>query len=346
MKPSSLLPTLTHLVELKRPAMVWGAPGVGKSDVIRQVVKGLDAKYQAKHAASKVKTKYKPFELRDVRLSMLDPVDLKGFPSISPSGKQMTWLQPDFLPTEGSGILFLDEINSAPQAVQAPAYQLTQDRKLGDYTLPEGWSIVAAGNRAGDRSIVHAMSSALASRFIHLDFEINNDDWNVWAQDNDIELDVRAFMHFRPALLHSFDPATNPRSFPCPRSWQFVSDIYKSNLRPDEELELITGTIGKEACMEFAGFVRQIKDLPTVDQVLLDPEGTKMPSSPAAQHAMVTALDTKATKSNLDRIMKYISRMSVEFQTVFVRSAIRRDSTLTGTKAYMDWGIKNKSVLM
>ena len=328
MKPSSIRAALPKLIAKQRPVMLWGAPGVGKSDVIKQIAE--DSK----------------LELRDVRLSLLDPIDLKGFPTIDTVKKQMSWLPADFLPKKGKGILFLDEINAAPQSVQAAAYQLVLNRKIGEYKLPDGWAVMAAGNRASDRSVVHAMPAALANRFVHLDFDINVDDWSHWAMDNDIHTDLRAFIRFRPNLLHCFDSATNPRAFPSPRSWAFVNDIYKDNHSADDEYELVKGTVGEGAAAEFSGFVRQIKDLPTIDQVLLDPDGTKVPSSPAAMYAMATALDAKTTTANIARVMKYTARLPVEFQVVFVRSAIRRDSKLTGTKSYMDWAITNQSVLL
>ena len=328
MKPSSLRSALPKLLAKQRPVFLWGAPGVGKSDVIKQIAE--DHK----------------LELRDVRLSLLDPIDLKGFPTIDSVKKQMSWLPADFLPKKGKGLLFLDEMNSAPQSVQAAAYQLVLNRKIGEYKLPDGWSVMAAGNRASDRSVVHAMPAALANRFVHLDFDINVDDWSHWAMENELHTDLRAFIRFRPNLLHCFDSAANPRAFPSPRSWAFVNDIYKDSHSADDEYELIKGTVGEGAAAEFSGFVRQIKDLPTIDQVLLDPDGTKVPTSPAGMYAMATALDSKATTANIARIMKYTDRMPVEFQVVFVRSAIRRDGKLTGTKSYMDWGIRNQNVLL
>lgn len=328
MKPSSIRAALPKLIAKQRPVFLWGAPGVGKSDVIRQIAE--DHK----------------LELRDVRLSLLDPIDLKGFPTIDAVKKQMSWLPADFLPKKGKGLLFLDEMNSAPQSVQAAAYQLVLNRKIGEYKLPDGWSVMAAGNRASDRSVVHAMPAALANRFVHLDFDINVDDWSHWAMDNDVHTDLRAFIRFRPNLLHYFDSASNPRAFPSPRSWAFVNDIYKDSHSADDEYELIKGTVGEGAAAEFSGFVRQIKDLPTIDQVLLDPDGTKVPTSPAGMYAMATALDAKTTTNNIGRVMKYTDRLPVEFQVVFVRSAIRRDSKLTGTKEYMAWGIKNQNVLL
>lgn len=326
MKPSSIRKSLNHLIAVQRPAFIWGPPGVGKSDVVAQVA-----------ADSKL-------ELRDVRLSLLDPTDLKGFPVPDMTKKLMRWLPADFLPTKGSGLLFLDEMNQAAQAVQGAAYQLILNRKIGDYKLPDGWSVVAAGNRTSDRSIAHAMPAALANRFVHLDFDINVEEWNVWAMNNEIHTDLRAFIKFRPNLLHSFDPATNPRAFPSPRSWSFVNDVYKSGLSQDEEFELFKGTVGEGASAEFSGFVRLIKDLPTVDQILVNPDSAKVPDEPAARFAIATALDAKASSGNFDRIMKYVERLPTEFQVVFMRGAITRDSKLSGVKGYMDWAVKNQGV--
>ena len=316
------------MITEKAPVFIWGAPGVGKSDVVSQVAEEMK------------------LELRDVRLSLLDPIDLKGFPTIDTTKKQMKWLPADFLPTKGKGVLFLDELNAAPQSVQAAAYQLILNRKIGEYKLPDGWSVLAAGNRASDRSVVHAMPAALANRFVHIDFEISVDDWNFWAMDNEVHDDLRAFIQFRPNLLHSFDSANNPRAFPSPRSWSFVNKQYKKNLPQDIEYELVKGTVGEGAAAEFSGFVRLIKDLPNVNQVLIDPDSVKVPANPAAMYAMVTSLDSKATTINLARIMQYTDRLPVEFQAVFVRSATRRDSKLTGTKSYMNWCVKNQNVLL
>jgi ATPase family associated with various cellular activities (AAA) len=328
MKPSSVRTALGYLIAKQRPAFLWGPPGVGKSDVVKQVAE--DCK----------------LELRDVRLSLLDPIDLKGFPVVDSAKKKMSWLPPDFLPSSGKGLLFLDEMNAAPQSVQAASYQLILNRRIGEYRLPAGWSVLAAGNRSSDRSVVHAMPAALANRFIHLDFDVSVDDWNAWAMKNGMHSDLRAFIRFRPALLHSFDSAANPRAFPSPRSWAFVNSLYKSGLTQDEEFELVKGTVGEGASAEFSGFVRLIKDLPSVDEVLLDPEKTRLPENPAAMYALTTAIDAKTTVSNMADVMRYIMRMPAEFQVLFMRSVGRRDAKLHSTRVFSDWAVKNQSVLV
>ncbi|MCW8986057.1 MAG: MoxR family ATPase, partial [Gammaproteobacteria bacterium] len=147
------------------PVMLWGAPGVGKSQIISQIAKRHNA------------------PLIDIRLSQMEPSDLRGIPFRD--GDRVEWAIPSMLPnaeTHGpEGILFLDEITSAPPSVSAAAYQLILDRKLGDYEVPKGWAIFAAGNRQGDRGVTYTMPAPLANRFSHFDFEVNVDDWVAWA---------------------------------------------------------------------------------------------------------------------------------------------------------------------
>ena len=330
MKPSSVTAALRHLIKCQRPAFIWGPPGAGKSDVVRSVASDLD------------------LELKDVRLNLMDPVDLKGFPVLRGTGKnqQMAFAAPEFLPTKGRGILFLDEMNSAPQSVQAAAYQLILNRELGEYKLPPGWSVLAAGNRAGDRAVVHSMPSALANRFIHIDFDVDADDWFDWATSAGISPMTRAFIKFRPALLHSFDATKNERAFPTPRSWTFVDNVVQSSLPVNIEFELIEGTVGKGAAAEYLAFTQLAKDLPTTNEIVMSPDTAPVPSTPAARYAVCTMLDQVATPASIGRLLTYISRMPVEFQVVFIRSVIRANRTIASTKEYIAWCTKNKKVLL
>lgn len=190
------------------------------------------------------------------------------------------------------------------------------------------------------------MPSALANRFVHIDFEVDMEDWYTWATLNGISDITRAFIRFRPNLLHSFDPAANERAFPTPRSWAFVDDVTQSNLDHDTEYELICGTVGKGAGAEYLAFSRLAKELPSSDEILLTPDSAPVPESPAAQYAVCAMLDQKATKSNLGRLISYVSRMSAEYEVLFMRSAVMRDRTLVQSKDYVSWAIKNQDVVL
>ena len=329
---------MKHLIKKQRPLFIWGPPGAGKSEVVASVCDELG------------------LELRDVRLNMMDPVDLKGFPMVNEidvtvgrkkiKSKQMDFAIPSFLPTSGKGFLFLDEMNSAPMSVQAAAYQLILNRGLGDYVLPEGWSIGAAGNRAGDRAVVHTMPSALANRFVHIDFDVDVDDWYTWATEKGVSDITRAFIKFRPNLLHSFDPTKNERAFPTPRSWVFCDDIIQSKLSAETEFELIKGTVGEGAAAEYLSFTRLAQELPSDAEILMNPDTAPVPESPAAQYAVCTMLDRKATPNSFGRLMTYIERLPIEFQVLFVRSAALANRTITSTKDYTAWVTKHQNVLL
>ena len=203
------------------PVMLWGPPGVGKSQIV--------AKIALQHGVP----------LIDIRLSQMEPTDLRGIPFRN--GQLVEWSIPSVLPDAErhgpAGILFLDEITSAPPTVSAAAYQLILDRRLGEYQVPEGWVIFAAGNRQGDRGVTYAMPAPLANRFTHYEVEVNLDDWIVWANSVDIDTRVIAFLRFRPDLLFSFDPAHTPIAFPSPRSWEYAHRA----LQKFDKTELLAG---------------------------------------------------------------------------------------------------------
>ena len=327
MKPTQIKSSLTTAIKAKRPCFIWGAPGVGKSQVVAQVA-----------AESEL-------ELTDVRAVLLDPVDLRGLPHINGEGKAH-WATPAFLPQKGKGILFLDELNAAPLLVQAACYQLILDRKLGEYELPKGWSVFAAGNRETDKAVTFRMPSALANRFIHLNFDVDLEDWVTWALSADIRIEVIAFIRFRPALLHQFDPTKNEKTFPSPRTWEYVSDILKSNPPEDIEFELIAGTVGEAAAAEFMGFMKIYRDLPDPDAILIDPKGSPVPDDPATQYAICGALSRKASVSNFGRVLEYGQRLPIEFSVLLVRDSVRRTLELTKTRAFIKWSTDNSEILI
>jgi hypothetical protein len=273
------------------------------------------------------------------------PSICEDFPtSINNTG--LAGARPIFLPREGRGVLFLDELNAAPPLVQAACYQLVLDRRLGEYRLPDGWSIVAAGNRETDRAITHRMPSALANRFVHLYFDVDEKDWLAWAQSNSIAPEVIAFLRFRPNLLHAFDPEKDDKAFPTPRSWDFLSRIMNSCPDPFPELELIAGVVGEGAASEFCGFLRIFRDLPDPKTILAAPETAEVPEDPATLYAVCELMSSKTDMENLPKVMTYAKRLPPEFSVLLVRDAARANSDIVGTPAFNEWAVAHADVLL
>jgi hypothetical protein len=324
MKASVIYRALRALVAAKQPVFIWGGPGIGKSAIVRHL------------AADSA------LPLQDVRALLLDPVDLRGLPFLGQDGRSK-WATPEFLPQGGSGILFLDELNAAPAMVQAGCYQLVLDRKLGEYTLPEGWAIIAAGNRDSDRAVTTRMPTPLRNRFVHLEFEVDLQDWSEWAIEAGIRPEVIAFLRFRQELLSAFDRDAN--AFPSPRSWEFVSRILDATPDQSVEHELFSGAVGSGAATEFSAFLKTFRELPNIDAILLNPLKEPVPENAAAQYAVASALAHCATDTNFDRICTYLGRMPTEFSVLCVRDASLRQPAVQHTPAFTKWATTNHHVL-
>ena len=263
------------------PVMLWGPPGVGKSQMVAHIAE--------KHGVSAI----------DIRLSQLEPSDLRGIPFRV--GEHVEWAIPAMLPNVEShgekGILFLDEINAAPPSVSAAAYQLILDRKLGDYEVPEGWAIFAAGNRQGDRGVTYTMPAPLANRLSHFDVDVNLDDWVLWAYRNNIDERVIAFLRFRPELLFDFDPAHNPVAFPSPRSWEFAHrSLKKFHDQPNILQGAIQACVGPAAGIELHAFVNSLDKMPELDDIVQGKE-TPVPTEIDLQYAVAAALVGRAIRA-------------------------------------------------
>ena len=285
-RPSDAVILIEHTMSRGRPCMLWGPPGIGKSDIIAQIGRKQNR------------------PVIDLRLLLMEPTDLKGIPYYNPLANEMQWAKPAELPAvveasalaqaeatvaelEGAkaseqelrnalvlvetlktnialanAILFLDEINAAPQSVQAAAYQLILNRKVGAYRLPEGVSICAAGNRETDKAVTFRMPSALANRFVHYEMEVNSEDWIDWAIRNAVHSDVVGFITAFPNRLFDFNPKKSGKAFATPRSWTFVSELLADHL--DEHLNkvMVAGTVGQEHAHDFMQHVRLKGKLP------------------------------------------------------------------------------------
>lgn len=325
---------LGYYIDANIPAFLWGPPGVGKSDTVREEVK--DRKWG----------------LVDFRAVLRDPVDLRGVPDIDAKAKRTVWYAPDDLPNEKRdgkrGILFLDELNAANQQVQAACFGLVLDRKLGDYRLPDGWVVVAAGNRQSDRSAAQRMPRALANRFAHIEVE---PDWRTWIENYALEhCDpmITAFIRFRPGLIHDMElkdsngKEQDERMFPTPRSWAQASKICNA---PDNiRFTLVKGCVGEAAAAEFEGFVKTFRSVPDIDDIIRKPKTTDVPEEPSALFAVSGALARYANRDNFENILIYAQRLGREYEIIVGLDATKRDSMLTKTKAYVEFQKRNKDL--
>ena len=313
------------------PVMLWGPPGVGKSQMVAQIA--------ARHGAPVI----------DIRLSQMEPSDLRGIPFRTDG--RVEWAVPALLPdTERhgpTGILFLDEITSAPPAVSAAAYQLILDRRLGEYRIPPGWAIFAAGNRQGDRGVTYTMPAPLANRFSHFEVETNLDDWVHWAYQNAIDERVIAFLRFRPELLFDFDPAHNPVAFPSPRSWEFA---HRGLQKFADHPQLLQGTlqacVGPAAGVELHAFVNSLDQMPDLDAIIAGEE-VAVPEEIDLQYAVAAALVGRAIRATgtpqqqqtIGRILEYAGHFPQREMGVMLVSDMHRaiGSALFEVPEFQHW---------
>ena len=258
LSPSKAKNALTIAMNKKRPIFLWGPPGIGKSDIVAQITNSLSNSH-----------------LIDIRLSLWEPTDIKGIPYFDSNSGTMVWGAPSELPSQEFAeqydniVLFLDEMNSAAPSVQAAAYQLILNRKVGTYKLPDNVMIVAAGNREADKGVTYRMPAPLANRFVHLEMGVNFDDWFNWAVDNRINTDVVGYLQFAKQDLYDFDPKGSSRSFATPRSWSFVSELLDDGLDEGTTTDLVSGAVGEGLAVKFMAHRKVASQLPNPTDILV-----------------------------------------------------------------------------
>ncbi len=325
MKSSQIYEALTHFTKEKLPTFIWGPPGIGKSSIVKQIANDHE------------------YEFIDLRLSLLDPTDLKGIPFFDKQNNQAAWASPDFLPKDkdSKGILFLDEINTAAPSVQASAYQLVLDRKVGNYELPENWSIVAAGNRENDRGVTYKMPSALANRFVHLEMIVDFEDWKKWAYSSNIDVSIIGYLGFDQSRLFDFDPTKNEKSFPTPRSWEYVHKILSSDISESLMIEAISGAIGKNNAIDFMAFKKVMYKLPDIEAIIkgelkeIDEDDTKVLFALCA--GIVNRLKNSHDKKEIDNILNFSLTLAGEFSIMLVKDMQKNSINVENSPIWQKW---------
>jgi len=310
-----------------------GSPGVGKSDLINGITKEFN------------------LHIIDFRLAQADPTDLGGFPTLNEDRTRSHYAAPMNLPLVGDPIpegckgwlLFFDEMNAAPQLVQAAAYKIVLDRMVGDQHIHPKVMIACAGNLITDRAITNRTSTAMQSRLVHLKLEVDHNSWIEWAITNKVDHRIIGFLQFRPELLHNFSADHNDNTFPCPRTWHFLSKILKGlDTVTTQELPLVMGTVGQGAAIEFMEFTKYYTNLPTFEDMVKNPALVTIPIEPSILYALTSLIASRANEDNIDQLVKIINKLPLEFQVVTVRNILVQVSTaMLETPALKTWLSEN-----
>lgn len=323
--------------------MLWGPPGIGKSQIFRTIAKNLG------------KQTGKTVNITDVRLLLFNPVDLRGIPTADAKKELAIWLKPQIFQMDPSNeiinILILDEISAAPLSVQAAAYQITLDRIIGEHKLPENCIVVAAGNRVTDKSVSYKMPKALANRMTHIEMKCDVDDWKKWAIPFGIDSKIIGYINFKNSALFQFDPSNDDVAYPTPRSWEMVDKYLKRLKGVDEAFPLIAGSIGLGAATEFKAYTQVFHKLPNIKDIYNGVE-TKVPSEPDVLYALSAALVSnvmKADKTQLQNLLKYTLNMPAEFATLTIKDIVVIEEVrgkILMLKEWIDWSKKYKNFIM
>lgn len=314
------------------PVMVWGAPGVGKSTIVKSLAKEMGLGFV------------------DVRLAQMESIDIRGLPLPDKEKHCVQWLPSSIFPTDNSkgGIIFLDELSAAPKDVQVASYELILDRQLGGgdiYKVPTKWVIVAAGNRSCDRAVSTTMSSALANRMMHLEIEANAQDWVAWAVANGVHPSVIGFIQFKPQLLLSVDDQNLERGFPTPRSWERVSEMVKILKNETLLRKAVYGLVGVPAGQQFMEFFKIANNLENVYEMMTDPKKKiVIPSRDDLKYALTSAMvyhiwrgkDEAETKKLVDGFLRISMELPPAFSTMAMTSARIGTERVKPTMAVMN----------
>jgi hypothetical protein len=322
------------VLRTKLVPFLQSSPGIGKSSLAREIANEND------------------LEIIDLRLSQMDPADLNGFPFMK--GDKAGYVPMNVFPIEGDSIpkgkngwlLLLDEFNSAPMSVQAAAYKVVLDRQVGMHKLHDMCFVMAAGNLMTDKAIVNRVSTAMQSRLVHFTIEVDHKSWIKWADRHDIDYRVKSFINFKPEALHKFDPNHNEETFPCPRTHEFVSRLispYKE--LPAEKLPLLAGAVGEGMAREMFAFFKIYGEIPTIGDILAKPESITIAEEPSIQYALSGLVGYHLSINNVDKLMKFLSRLNIDYQVITLRSAIARDPNIKKSEAVKDWIRVNASEL-
>ena len=293
-----------------------GDPGIGKTSIVEQVADELGV------------------ECRSVIIAQYDPADLAGLPIVENSTYVRT--RPNWLPDDGEGILFLDELVQACTMSQNLMAQLINERRIGEHELGEGWVIVAAGNKSSNKAGTSQMPSHLKDRLMTLEVEANLDDTVAYFNKSGINEKICGYLRYRPDKIAEFDASAD--ACPSPRSWARMDTVIEWDLSAFEEFEAMKGTVGEAAANDFKAFQEIFYKMPDPDGVIANPKGAEIPSDPAIKYALMAALAARADAKRIPAILKYVDRIKdQEFAALLIKDSLSRDPGLVKNKDFQVW---------
>lgn len=333
-----------HTLPFLPSVALWGPMGVGKSTAVKTIAENLSKEFQ-QHIG-----------VTDIRLLNFSPIDLRGIPSADINKEFTVWLKPKIfdLPKNTPHILFLDEISAAPQSLQAAAYQIALDKRIGEFELPENCIVICAGNRTTDRSVAFRMPKALANRLLHIEILSDFDSWYEWALNHKIDKRILGYLAFDNSRLNA-EPAIEELAFPTPRSWEFVSNLLQiTEKTPGEMHSLISGCIGVSTALEFEHWCNVYDKLPNTADILTG-TCTMRITKPDVIYALTSSLLSYVAEHNetirdeaLENICRYVSQFQADFSAMFFRGMLTLNGMnlrLSKSPSFSAWMKKNRRFL-
>lgn len=334
--------------------MIWGSPGIGKSDSLKQVAENI------------AKEMNREVVFKDIRLLLFNPVDLRGLPTFDEKRESAKWLKPEDFDLDDSdnvlNVLLFDELPNASESVQAAAYQLILNRKIGQQALPNNVIVLAAGNKTTDKTGARKMLKALANRFTHIELVADLDSWKKWALNNGVDSHIIGFLNFKPSALFDFNGNDDNVAFPTPRSW-VMADGHLKYLGINDGFPFIAGSVGVGTATEFRAFYRLEKKLPKVSDIL-DGKEVEVPTAPDLLYALSSALVYDGVKlidvapnglvksikeKELVNLSAYINKLPVEFATVTIADMLKvkgMGTALLKIPEFKEWCKKCKKYIV
>lgn len=320
MTPTQLTSYLQYAITNRFPVLIKGKPGIGKSDLVEVAAIFAGADLIISHPV------------------VSDPTDYKGLP-FAEAGKAKFLPFDDLqklIDADKPTVYFLDDLGQAPASVQAACMQLLLARRINGFKVSDYVTFIAATNRKEDKAAVSGLLEPVKSRFASIiELEVTTDDWIKWALNNNMPIELIAFIRFKPDLLDNFTPSKDIVNSPSPRTVANVGKQQSAGLPKDLEFEVFKGAAGEGFAIEYCAFLDMFRNMPNIDQIILNPTGAEIPTEPGILYGLSGALAHKMNDNNIDSIVTYLNRLPGEIAVCCIKDAITKKPALVNTRGYI-----------